>query len=148
MSTTSSETAPPKTGTTWAEKQAALKTANNVRNDPSNVSISDMRNAASTANNFRERHGEQAASGWRAANGLNQKHGVTDRVNGGAGGASPGLASTPPAPTSPSLTSPTQSTFGKKAPPPPPKKKKELTAAPVSPNEPPPIPLASKPRFN
>lgn len=144
MSTPSSETAPPSTGTSWAEKQAALKTASNIRDDPSKVSVSDMINAASTANNFRERHGEQAASGWRAANGLNQKYGITDRVN---GGASPGLAPAPPVPTSPSLTSPTQSSFGKKAPPPPPKKK-ELTAAPVNPNEPPPIPLASKPKFN
>ncbi|PSN75017.1 hypothetical protein BS50DRAFT_30760 [Corynespora cassiicola Philippines] len=133
----------PATGTTWAEKQAALKTASNFRNDPSKVSLSDMRNAASTANNFRERHGEQAASGLRTVNGLNQKYGIADRVNSYAGSsASPASPAAPPAP------SPTQGGFGKKPPPPPPPKKKGLTSDPTSPSEPPPVPLSSKPKFS
>ncbi|KAF2008988.1 hypothetical protein BU24DRAFT_415347 [Aaosphaeria arxii CBS 175.79] len=142
MSTTSSDSPPPAQGTTWAEKQAALKTASNFRNDPSKVSFSDMRNAASTANNFRERHGEQAAAGVRAANGLNQKYGLADRVNG---------LSSPTSPTSPVAESSTAAhgaaAAGKKAPPPPPPKKRNLAGNATGANEPPPIPLASKPRF-
>jgi hypothetical protein len=51
------------TGTTWAEKQAALKTATQLRNDPSSVSLKDVRSAATTAKNFNDRHGEQVAAG-------------------------------------------------------------------------------------
>lgn len=138
MSTPSSEA--PVTGTTWAQKQAALKTAGNLRDDPSKVSMTDMRSAASTANNFRERHGEQAAAGWRAASGLNQKYGLSDRFN---TAASQSTSSPPP-------QSPTQSGIGKKAPPPPPPKKKDITTSPTSPTspgKPPPVPLGSKPKF-
>ncbi|KAF2660061.1 hypothetical protein K491DRAFT_712098 [Lophiostoma macrostomum CBS 122681] len=138
MSTSQHDGQAARTGTTWAEKQATLKTADSLRNDPSKVTLSDMRGAASTANNFRERHGEQAAAGWKAANGLNQKYGVADRVNDYRSPVSP-----PP----PALTSPTQPTaggLGKKPPPPPPPKRKNLTATT---DEPPPIPLGSKPKF-
>ncbi|KAF2123467.1 hypothetical protein P153DRAFT_427004 [Dothidotthia symphoricarpi CBS 119687] len=128
MSTQSAEPQAPSTGTSWADKQAALRTASSLRNDPSKVSVSDLKGAASTANNFQQRHGEQAASGWRAANGLNQKYGIADRVN------NLGSSSTSPAPG-----------VGKKPPPPPPPaKKKELSG---SSGEPPPIPLSSKPKF-
>jgi hypothetical protein len=123
--------ATPKTGTTWAEKQAAIKTAGNLRDDPSKVTLADARSAASTANNFRQRHGEQAASGLRTANSLNQKYGISDRVNGL--GSSSATVQPPP--------SPTQNRVGKKPAPPPPPKKRELTT------EPPPIPLSSKPKF-
>ncbi|KAH6644589.1 hypothetical protein C7974DRAFT_420056 [Boeremia exigua] len=129
-----SETAP-STGTSWADKQAALRTASNLRNDPSQISGSDLKSAASTANNFQQRHGEQAASGWRAANGLNQKYGIAGRVNSLAGGANTSGASQPPAPGG----------LGKKPPPPPPAKKAGLTSN--SSGEPPPIPLSSKPKF-
>lgn len=139
ISTSPTGSQPSTAGTSWAEKQAALKTANNLRNDPSKVSLSDVRNATSTANNFRERHGEQAAAGLRAANGLNQKYGVADRVNSYASPASP---ASPPPPQSPTPSSP--SGVGKKPPPPPPRKKKELTS---NSDDPPPIPLASKPKF-
>ncbi|OCL12540.1 hypothetical protein AOQ84DRAFT_334112 [Glonium stellatum] len=125
----------PNAGTSLAQKQAALKTASALRSDPSSVSVSDMRSAASTANNFRERHGEQVASGWRMASGLNQKYGVSERVSGFASGSTP----TPPA-----ASSPVQGAIGKKPPPPPPPKKKDLVS---SPSEPPPIPLGSKPKF-
>lgn len=138
LRTSSSQTtpsAPPATGTTWAEKQAALKTVNTLHSDPSKVTLSDARSAASTANNFRERHGEQVAAGWKAASNLNQKYGIAGRVNSLASGSK---ASPPPPP------SPTTGGLGKKAPPPPPPpKKKELGGA----GGPPPIPLGSKPKF-
>lgn len=115
-------------GTTWAQKQAALKTASDFKKDPSSVSFSDARNAASTANNFRERHGEQAAAGYTAANKMNQKYGIMNKVK----GYSPdGSASQQVAPSPAGL---------KKAPPPPPAKRSDLQAGP------PPVPLSSKPR--
>ncbi|KAF1983993.1 hypothetical protein K402DRAFT_406453 [Aulographum hederae CBS 113979] len=117
-------------GSTWAQKQAALKTAQAMRNDPSSVSLSDARSAASTANNFQERHGEQMASGWKAANGALGKVNTFGQ----------GRNATPP-PASPA--SPVTGLVGKKPPPPPPPKKKELGGEP---SDPPPVPLASKPR--
>ncbi|KAF2265160.1 hypothetical protein CC78DRAFT_207474 [Lojkania enalia] len=133
VSISSSGSQAPNAGTSWTDKQAALKTANNLRNDPANVSVSDIRSAASTANNFRERHGEKVASSWQSANNLNLKYGISDRVNSYTSPASP-----PP-------QSPTQGGHGKKHPPPPPPKKKNLAASGI--DEPPPIPLSSKPKF-
>ena len=125
----------PSKGTTWAEKQAAAKTLSNVHKDPSSVSFADARSAASTANNFRQRHGEQVASGMQTANGLNQRYGgVADRF-GGAGAAT---ASPQASPTGASAAA------TKKPPPPPPPKKAELGGQFAS--EPPPVPKFSKPR--
>jgi len=147
------------TGTTWAQKREALNTANALRSDPSKVSFSDAKNAASTANNFRDRHGEQVASGWKAASGLSQKNGIADRLNSynnrdATGGASTAPQSSAAVPdtqhvsdnpwASETSSSTGTSGFGRKAPPPPPpipKKKPELTGG-----APPPIPLGSKPR--
>jgi hypothetical protein len=128
MNTTSSSppSAPPSTGTSWADKQAALKTANNLHKDPSQVSLSDARTAASTANNFRERHGDQVAAARTKASAFNQKYNISGRMSSLASGSK---ASPPPSPTTGGL--------GKKAPPPPPKKKMD----------PPPIPLGTKPKF-
>lgn len=134
MATPSAGAAAPATGTSWADKQAALRTANGLKDDPSKVSASDLRGAASTANNFQQRHGEQVASGWKAASGLNQKYGIAGKVNQFASSS----AAPAPAP------SPTQA-IGKKAPPPPPPKKKELAGGA---GEPPPIPTGSKPKFS
>lgn len=139
-------------GTTFAQKQAALKTASSFRNNPSSVSLSDARTAASTANNFRERHGEQVKSGWQSANKLNTKYGVSDKI--GAYGASSSHA---PEPASSqvemkdnTLSSPggqEGGVLGKKKPPPPPAKRKELMGAGMGKEPvPPPIPLSSKPR--
>ncbi|KAF2492371.1 hypothetical protein BU16DRAFT_425434, partial [Lophium mytilinum] len=138
MSTSSPQSpAEPSTGTSFAQKQAALNTASSFREDPSKVSFSDMKSAAGTANNFRERHGEQVASGWRTASGLNQKYGLADRANSLASGGSASAA----APSSPVATSPVHGGLGKKPPPPVPRKKETL----ASPTGPPPIPLTSKP---
>lgn len=136
MSTSSTPETAPSTGTSWADKQAALRTASNFRNDPSKVSGSDLKSAASTTNNFQQRHGEQAASGWRAASGLNQKYGIAGKVNSFAGGSNASESSQSPAPGG----------LGKKPPPPPPPAKKPaLTSSNTG--EPPPIPLSSKPKF-
>jgi hypothetical protein len=118
-------------GTSWAQKQAALKTASNFHKDPSSVSFSDAKNAASTANSFRDRHGEQVASGWKAAGGLNQKYGIADRF----GGASPSVT--------PAVAEPTSPAGKKKPPPPPPAKRVGLQST----QQPPPINMGSKPSF-
>ncbi|KAI0016669.1 hypothetical protein F4780DRAFT_758246 [Xylariomycetidae sp. FL0641] len=76
----------PTTGTTWAQKQAALKTAADLRRDPSSVSFADARAAAGTANNFRQRHGDQVQAGVSAAG----------KLQGIAAGA--GLKKAPPPP--------------------------------------------------
>lgn len=138
----------PSEGTTFAQKQAALKTASSFRNDPSSVSFNDARAAASTANNFRERHGEQVKSGWQSANKLNTKYGIADKV-----GAYGGVANThEPEVISPQIemkdnTSGPPPVVGKKKPPPPPVKRAGLAGAGASSNPaPPPIPLSSKPK--
>lgn len=103
------------TGTSWADKKAALKTATSLKNDPSSVSFSDMKSAASTGKSFHDRHGAQVATGLQTANQYNQKYGLMDKVN------------NVQQPTSPV----------KKGPPPPPPKKASLSG--------PPIPMHSKP---
>lgn len=132
-------------GTSWADKQAALKTTSTLRNDPSKASLSEMKAAASTANHFREHHGEQAATGWRAANHFAQQQGIIP-----AASPNPNAAASAP-PQSP--THPIQGGIKKKPPPPPPPKRKPTlpgpspSPSPSNTNEPPPIPLGSKPRF-
>ena len=146
---------PPTQGTTWAQKQAALKTASSFRNDPSSVSLADARNAASTANNFRERHGDQVQSGWKSANAANQKYGITNRLGqlntgAGSGGApdSPVQGNAGPSSTGLQNASSLVSRLaGKKPPPPlPPKRDGSNLRAPTSDGAPPPVPLGSKPR--
>ncbi|KAJ4260686.1 hypothetical protein NW762_007430 [Fusarium torreyae] len=146
---TNAAATPPSEGTTWAQKQAAFKTASSFQKDPSSVSFSDARAAASTANNFRQRHGEQVAAGAKTANNLNQKYGLLDKAQSSysslqgkqgqdqgaaVGTASPGLAGL---------------AGKKKPPPPPPKKKPALIGASAATNddEPPPIPMATRPQF-
>ncbi|KAA8568357.1 hypothetical protein EYC84_007393 [Monilinia fructicola] len=75
---------PPTSGTTFAQKQAALKTASAFHKDPTSISLAEARTAASTANNFRERHGEQVKSGWASANKINTKYGIADKVETGS----------------------------------------------------------------
>lgn len=142
---------PPSEGTTWAQKQAALKTASSFQKDPSSVSLSDARAAASTANNFRQRHGEQVAAGAKTANNLNQKYGLLDKAQNSysrfqGNQTQTQNEDTPSAPGSPGLAS----VVGKKKPPPPPPKKKPAlmgaSAAPSN-DEPPPIPMATRPQF-
>lgn len=126
----------PSGGTTWAQKRAALETASNFKKDPSSVSASDLRDAASTAKNFHERHGEQVAAGWKAASGLNQKYGIADRVK--SYSSNDDRDAEPPAASSSPATA-----AHKKPPPPPPPKKHDLSG---NPSAPPPIPTGSKPK--
>jgi hypothetical protein len=105
-SPTSSPTIPPPaTGTTWAEKQAAIKTANQLRTNPNAVSLAEIRGAAATAKNFQSRHGDEVASGLQTAQQANQKYGLADRMG-------------------------QLSVAGKKGPPPPPPAKKFQGALP------------------
>lgn len=149
MSTTQQGGEAPKTGTTWAEKQAAMHTASSIRDDPSKVSAADIRGAASTASNFQQRHGAQVASGWRAANGLNSKYGITGKVNGPASSTSAAAPSGQPTPPQSPVVASASGGIGKKpAPPPPPKRKAGGAVGAVgTSDEPPPIPLGSKPKF-
>ncbi|KAL1302688.1 hypothetical protein AAFC00_003051 [Neodothiora populina] len=66
----------PSQGTSWQQKQAAADTAAKFHKDPSSVSFSDARGAASTANNFRQRHGDQVKSGWAQAREMGSKYGA------------------------------------------------------------------------
>ncbi|KAK6539853.1 hypothetical protein TWF694_008696 [Orbilia ellipsospora] len=153
----------PEIGTTWAQKQSALRTASQFRKDPTSVSVSDAAVAAKTAENFRQRHGDQVAKGYQRA----QAAGLVDQVAGAsstdsqpqttpsrpkwgdiasrASGASSSQGANPSA----SATSTGDIAGGvalasiaaKKRPPPPPKPRDlELAASP------PPIPLGTKPR--
>lgn len=140
----------PVEGTTFAQKQAALKTASSFRNDPSSVSLSDARSAASTANNFRERHGEQVKSGWQSANSLNSKYGISDKVGMYSGlrdSHEPEEAYTPIEMKDNTASSPEPVIAAKKKPPPPPVKRAGLSSPTVGRDGgPPPIPLSSKPK--
>jgi hypothetical protein len=152
----------PSQGTSFAQKQAAIRTAQSFRNDPSSVSLSDARTAASTANNFRERHGEQVAAGWKAGNSLNQKYGIADKVGAYANGGPPPLPnkSGTPAETKIEMVDNTSTAAAKKKPAPPPPRKKiglggdgmpSVSNVPNIPTAgegtPPPLPLASKPKY-
>ncbi len=148
MSTSSNNSEAPAQGTTFAQKQAALRTASALRNDPSSVSLSDARNAASTANNFRERHGDQVASGWKSANSLNQKYGLADKVGKYSSPTNNGPVATLEPVESHAIDMRDNTIAAKKAPPPPPKKKPELAGTPTAGAGPPPVPLASKPKPN
>lgn len=144
MSTTSQSASSPAQGTSFAQKQAALTTASSFRNDPSSISLSDAKATASTANNFRERHGEQVAAGWNNAGALNKKYDVANKVNGlAANGRTSPTGETFPGPADTDTPGPPSPLSKKKAPPPPPKKRLvESSSATL----PPPIPLYSKPR--
>ena len=156
LSSTSSKPETPSEGTTFAQKQAAFKTASSFRNDPSSVSFSDARAAGSTVNNFRERHGEQVKSGWQSANKLNTKYGLSDNVSpyGSVGNLQPveprssgEIEMRDNSQEGPVNNGQESAVVGKKKPPPPPVKRADLTSSRVSDTGmPPPIPLASKPK--
>lgn len=145
----------PAQGTTWAQKQAALKTLSDFKNNPSSVSLADARNAGSTAKNFQQRHGDDVVSGVNKANSLDQKYGVSGKVGGYLGNASGGSGAeagrTPsPAQSHLSTISNAAGLLGKKKPPPPPppKKKPELGGNPVDTGDddaPPPVPMSTRP---
>ena len=70
------------------------------KSEPSSVSAADARAAATAARDFHDRHGEQVASGARAANELSRKYGLAERAKAmvPADGASACLRASPPPP--------------------------------------------------
>lgn len=149
---TSTGDAVPAQGTTWAEKRAALDTASKFQKDPSSISFSDAKAAASTANNFRQRHGEQVAAGLKTANQVNQKYGVADKVGGFANKVQPsqdGQDQKPQGQGAALLNA--AAGLGKKKPPPPPPPKKASLAGNKTDAEvddaPPPVPMSTRPNF-
>ncbi len=151
LSTSSPKSESPHQGTSFAQKQAAFRTATSFRDDPSSVSLADGKNAVSTANNFRERHGDQVTSGLKTANGMNEKYGISNGINSYAtGNPTSTAAETPSAPQSsrptalpPILGLPENA--ARKRPPPAPVKRKPLNHNPETLPSPPPLPLTSKP---
>lgn len=154
MSSLKNNPGTPSEGTTFAEKKAALMTANSFYKNPSSVSFSDATAALKTGRNFQQRHGDQVASGYKKAQemGLDNKgYGdlYTPRNEAGGGGIaalrdltrSPPLALTtkqspslPPRPPGmPRLPHSESDLPGKRKPPPPPPPKKK--AAPPTPQK-------------
>jgi hypothetical protein len=149
-------------GTTLAEKQAALRTVQNFHGDPSSVSVADARNAASTANNLRERHGDQIEAGKKKFTALNQRYGITKRINEFIGDQNAPAepepqqvqGQPPPPPPHPLLNRTTSNidieALNKRKPPPPPAPPKnpqiQSTPGHALSAPPPPLPLETKPR--
>ena len=143
FSTSSQNPDTPNQGTSLAEKQAAAKTAQAFHNDPSSVSLSDVKDSAATANNFRERHGEQVSAGWKSANAFNKKHDVGNRLNSYISQEDTSSKAGEQNPTSPANAPSTSLPWHKRAPPPPPQKPSFSGGSTTSP---PPVPLSSKPK--
>ncbi|KAL8918771.1 MAG: hypothetical protein Q9208_007168 [Pyrenodesmia sp. 3 TL-2023] len=144
ISTRDQNSGSPSQGTSLAEKQAAVRTAQSFRNDPSSVSLSDASDCAATASNFRERHSDQISAGWKSANAFNRKHDIGNRVNSLASqGTVPPKAGVQESPASQVSSLATSLPLHKRAPPPLPQKP-SLSGSSVT--SPPPVPLSSKPR--
>ena len=139
-SVSSADAGSPDQETSFAQKQAALRTASSLQKDPTSVSFADAKAAAITANNFKERHGSQVAQGWKATSRLSDNLGLTPQKNFQEPAVVDEAVQTPAEP--PPLGG--QSSLKKRPPPPP--KKKELSDSTAGAVEPPPIPLASKPQ--
>ncbi|KKZ65721.1 hypothetical protein EMCG_08460 [[Emmonsia] crescens] len=156
--------ATPAQGTTMQQKQHAVRTAHSFSRDPTSVSTSDARSAASTARNFRERHSDQIDSGKKKLLQINQKYGISKRINSFIEDQkSPAHSDSQPPPHANAVhspQSPSPNAFNrpdlealnnrKPPPPPPPPKKPSMQALPVDgPPQvapPPPLPLGTKPR--
>ena len=129
----------PVDGTTFVQKQAAFKTAQDFHRDPSSVTLADAQGAASTANNFRQRHQEQISASAQKANTWNKKFNVTGRVNNFLEKQVSPTTEQPPAVQSPA---PAASDLSNRKPPPPPAPRK-----PAGFHAPPPVPLGTKPNI-
>ena len=155
MTDSSKTSSIPPEGTTWAQKQAALRTASQFHKDPRSVSLSDARAAASTARNFHQRHREQVASGLRVAAKLEDKYGISNKA-GHYVGLSANTASSPQAEetargssgSSGNLAAAAAILGKKKPPPPPPPKRRGVSGVPdADGNTPPPVPMSTRPAF-
>ncbi|KAL4956026.1 hypothetical protein BDW69DRAFT_159521 [Aspergillus filifer] len=120
------------------------------------TSGSSVAKAKSAYSDFRAKHSDSIDSGRQKLNGLNQKYGITERINNALDGKSATSEQAPPIPPHPNLsrTNTTSSTDTvslaqrKAPPPPPPQKKAGLRSAPVNTGStaPPPLSLGTKPR--
>ncbi|CEN62584.1 hypothetical protein ASPCAL09217 [Aspergillus calidoustus] len=123
---------------------------------PPASSTANVSNARSAYNDFRSKHNDQIEAGKQKLSGLNQKYGITNRINSALESKSENAEQAPPVPPHPNLSrstttssTDTESLARRKAPPPPPPQKKaELRSTPVSAGSPapPPLPLGTKPR--
>lgn len=119
-------------------------------------STPSVANAKSALNDFRSKHSDQIESGKQRITGLNQKYGITERINNAVSSKSASSEQAPPIPPHPNAGRPTTASSTdigsvaqrKAPPPPPPQKKAELRATPVNTGSPapPPLPLSTKPR--
>ncbi len=101
------------------------------------MSVGDAMSAASTINNFRQRHGDQVSACMKSASSLNQKYGVSDKVGRHVGGAGEEASGESPL----SGAGMAGALLAKKKPAPlPPKKNSQVLGI-----LPPPVPLSSKP---
>ena len=136
-------------GTSFDQKISALRTGAALHRDPKSVSASDVWAAASTANNFRQRHGHQVSAGLGTAGNLYGKYGApqVDRSgDGGVGGDERGSGNAQKQITSAAaLLAKT-----KKAAPPPPPKKHPMggMGGHKDGGTPPPVPFETRPRFS
>ncbi|EXJ54874.1 uncharacterized protein A1O5_12940 [Cladophialophora psammophila CBS 110553] len=148
-------------GTTWAEKQAAMRTAQSAYKDPASVSAADASSAVRTANSFRERHQDSINAAGAKANQWNKKYNVTGRLNSFLEKHSSSDDPQPPnganaggtAPMQPSLQNQTAemaASISRKPPPPPPPKKPATMHGSVGSTgvAPPPVPLGTKPSYS
>ncbi|PGH03163.1 hypothetical protein GX51_04198 [Blastomyces parvus] len=164
-SSTSPSAARPAEGTTMEQKQHAVRTVHSFSRDPTSVSTGDARSAASTARSFRERHGDQIDSGKKKLLQIDQKYGISKRINNfiedqkspaypdsqpPPPNANAGYSPQPPPPNGFSRPDLEALNNRKPPPPPPPPKKPSMQALPVDgPPQvapPPPLPLGTKPR--
>jgi hypothetical protein len=148
-----------KNGTTYGQNQERHQSTDN---SASSASAMDSRNMGATANNLRQRGGEQFEAGKKKLIALNQKHKITDRIHSyfeqpPASGqeSAPSPPPPPPHPSNANLSRQNSNNIDVEAlnkrkppPPPPPAKKPGLQAKPVgsSTPSPPPLPLGTKPR--
>ncbi|GAQ34404.1 hypothetical protein AtubIFM55763_007114 [Aspergillus tubingensis] len=118
------------------------------------VSSPEPRTGSSTVSEFRERHNDKIQAGKQKLNGLNEKYGISQRVNKFFDDQKTPSTQAPPVPPHPNANSSTSSvdtdalSKRKAPPPPPPPKKAGMRSTPVagSAPTPPPLPLNTKPR--
>jgi len=75
-------------GTSFAEKKAAIKTANSFYRNPMSVNASDAKAALRTGRNFQQRHGDQVAAGYKKA----EEMGLHEKLKSQGGGHVQGYA--------------------------------------------------------
>ncbi|TPX19189.1 hypothetical protein DIZ76_016975 [Coccidioides immitis] len=171
VSSTPAATHSPVQGVTPQQFQTAATAASHIASQPavqqtirSNVSPGLHPAPPGRTNSFRDRHEDQIQSVKGKLNGLNQKYGITKRINDFIEDQkSPAYPDAPPPPpghpssqpaipnhpySSPNTSRPDLDALNKrKPPPPPPPKKASMHSKPVNHSpSPPPLPLNTKPR--